>query len=543
MYVQESINPFVLGIGILLITIFILFYVNSEESNITIFLPIFFLSILLHLLVIISYPQTFFEYDAHIGFQLTKIIMESGTTNIPSIYLDSWAIKNELPYPMLHFSSIIISLFTDLPLKYTVKWIPQFYGILSLTFYIMVCKYLFKDQKIVVYSALFFIFIYGNIIFQTTYVKQSLGFVLFLLSFYLILLKTDAKMSTGFVLLYLIVFMSLAYTHSLTSFFLLILLLILFTYQFINNILKKHLNSFKVTASNKILSNDFKTTIIMLFVLYVGYWMFNDFVIIEHIVSGLFTPSGHVSLFTFSCSPRYNIYIQLEKILLLSSVIVITYDIIKNKSDIFFKIVFLSWASVLSMFFFATKIQFYRVEIFVWPFLIFALISSLVKNVHGIVKINKKLLYPLLTLFVITNMFAISPYVYSQNYAPEYSHGEYRNYITEEEYYATNWLKSPGKIVGAEQFSVTFIEKEVNDQKLIKDVDILSGNFERLKNYKWIMFSDEYFNMIFDRNRPKNKLVNISDETYNGVFVNNHNFLYIYDNGHSKVLKIEVKVL
>jgi len=173
------------------------------------------------------------------------------------------------------------------------------------------------------------------------------------------------------------------------------------------------------------------------------------------------------------------------------------------------------------------RIEFSRFIVFGFALMIISIANIVIMNRNIVLRI-------LFITFFIFQIYLIPPYLYNNNYSPDYKHGEYREYYLPSEYNAVSWFIgnvnakpliagdwTVYELLGSEQENVDYQSNDISN--------IYDGNLDHLNNYAWFVFRyEDLFSARINKPRATAPVV-LSEETYNEID-NRSNVNKVYDN-------------
>lgn len=475
-----------------------------------------------------------FSHDPHWDYSVVKAISEYSWP-LPSTAPIVGRTRNLSEWPLLHILTIIISEIINMNSKDVAKYLPVFITSLTTIFFYLIIKTLYKDVVAALLGTLAFCSLYWHGFFHSLFIRETIAFMFFMLVIYI--MSKRKEFSTK--LIFIIATIAIAFSHHLTSFILILFLFVLVIAKYlisklINlNILTKYKNDFE----NNQLIQFSNTSIVFIVTCIISYWMYiGDFtfkVLGILCKDFLYHTYGSYNLghyFTANARMMFGSYGNMLFIIFVF--IFLLYSIIKseeNKSiaDIIFflwggLIVAISYISTYLM----PRIEFSRFILFGYPFL-------LISSVAAIVKYKNPLKY-ICVFFVVFQLILIPPYLYNNNFTPEYEYGRYREYFLPEEYIAASWFKNnvslKNKTVGDWTSFELFGSQQFNVYHDTENaVEVFNGNLAGLGDYNWLIFREEdFYAARVGKPRATNSVV-VSKETF-AKFNADHRMAKVYDN-------------
>lgn len=408
-------------------------------------------------------------------------------------------------WPILSFFSLVSSILLNVQLLDIAKWFPSVYSSISVIFIYLISKTIFNNDK----SALLSCFLMSTISwyaeFHSWYVQESIGFVFMLSLLYLFFKQEFASFSSNNIMSYRLISIVLLFTltmsHHFSSF---ALVVVVITFYIIRKVYV-HIGN-EHTYLNM-------TYPLLSIITLISYWIFIAPFPFRRIVS------IYLNLFTTDAVPTSNIFVPTVYLTLRQLVIryggylfIVIFGIIslysvklQRKSrnfgallsmvlfNVFLGCLYISSAIFPHIIFLASN----RILIYAW---LFSLVLSM--GIYVSLKdISSKVFIAVCFIFVIFNIYSISPYIYSISSEPQYNIHEFSFSHPLKEYKAVQWYNKyhVGKsnaIASGQNAIELFAGPGVDD--IYTDIDLFEGNLSKIDFYDWIYTYDEVFNIMYD---------------------------------------------
>lgn len=475
-----------------------------------------------------------FSHDPHWDYSVVKAISEYNWP-LPSTSPIVGRTRNLSEWPLLHILTIILSEIVNMNSKDVAKYLPVFITSLTTIFFYLIIKILYKDVVAALLGTLAFCSLYWHGFFHSLFIRETIAFMFFMLIIYIMSKHKNFSIK----LILIITTISVAFSHHLTSFILILFLFVLVIAKYLirklinTNILSKYKDDFQ----NNQLMQFSDTSLVFIVTCIISYWMYiGDFtfkvlgILCKDFLYNTYGSYNLSHYFTANARMMFGSYGNMLFIILVS--IFLLYSIIKSKDNkSIADIIFFLWGGlIVAISYISTylmpRIEFSRFILFGYPFL-------LISSIAAIVKYKNSLKY-ICVFFVVFQLILIPPYLYNNNYAPEYEYGRYREYFLPEEYIAASWfeknvsLKSKAvgdwtsfELFGSQQFNVHHDTDNA--------VQVFNGNLASLGSYNWLIFREEDFYSARVGKPRATKSVVVSKETF-AKFNEDRRMAKVYDN-------------
>ncbi len=523
---DNNINILVFWIAIIGMIASIFIQIMYFDHSKLILLQIIFLRFAIQLIYVVPH-YGLFGWDPETNVYVAKLISSYGWTDAIS---KSFSIV--VYWPILSIFSIISSSLLLIPIEIVAKWMPSVYSSSGAIFIYLISKNIFNKDKSALLSCLSLSTLTWYTEFHSWFVQEGIAYVFFLALLYI---HTKKSLTVNMKIISLIFLFVLILSHHFTSLVFVLVIILFYIVQKINH---------KFTALG--LEIFFIT---LGFVSIISYWIFIapfpfQFIVNIYVefISNQNIPSliGYVPLENLPLRQiiiRYGNYLQV----LIFGGISLYAAFVYKKSKIFgittamlIINIFLIFLYALSAFF-PNIIRLSPNRIFIYGWLFSYILSTSLYNTlrNGI----SKIIITLCFIFIIFNIYSISPYIYSPAYEPSYQIHEFSFSHPLEEYKTVNWYEKyviKKKYVIASGTNANELFFRISFAKIETDEKIFEGDFSMINKYDFIYIYDEMFKLIY--NAKTEYLTKLSNETLN-KYNSNASLKLIYNNGLSKLYK------
>jgi hypothetical protein len=198
-----------------------IFKVELSSSTIkVVLLEIAIFCFVLHMIYVIPY-YGLAGSDPYGDLVATKDIVSSGfvLSNPNHVYL----FTSYTDFPMIHILGAILSIITNIDLFSVAKYFPSLIDVAIIPLLYLLLRYIFKDEKIALLSALLFACVQNHIAFGSAFIRETLGLVLAVCCIYLYFSAKHSLNPSAKYILSIVCFIGTVLTHHLTSFLLVII--------------------------------------------------------------------------------------------------------------------------------------------------------------------------------------------------------------------------------------------------------------------------------------------------------------------------------
>jgi len=544
-YVGLNSSPILFWIPVILIPLMMLIQIlnvwNVHLPAGIILFEILMTKLVFCLIIVLPVSVGLRGYDSHPAYFATKTIMEYGWP-IPQDISVTYVTRPFFMWPLLWLLAASLSMITGVDLFNIARSLPTIYTSFSSILLYLFVKEVYKNEKVALLSSGAFSFLFENNYWCTLFVKEGLAIPLMFLALYSYT-KTLKTKNRSCCVLFTVFSLSVVLTHSVATTALMLMLLISFMAKFIGSTvlydrLRKEISKLPFGRLQMIIAFAIITA---------AYWTFVgreplDFMAFAIKNIGVikigemyaystrslrmeisFFGSILLSLLFFTMSLWHTVHhhckYQIEDL---------TY--IAYNTVIAGCIFLLIFARFLTLSF-----EPERLTIYLWSFLLIVTAHTIVRNRR------KKILSTLFFLFMILQIYIIPPFLYDRLSLPEYNFGRRRDYFLPQEYSATFWFNSSGKVIGDN----TVLEllgglKQINVYQIRH---IFEGNFTDIENYDWFFYRREDANFVpisfhvIREQEEASKILRVSNETY-VYFSEFHRLDRVFDNIEVIIYKI-----
>ena len=427
-------------------------------------------------------------------------------------------------YPLIHFLGSIFSMMASIKIYYITSGIMLLMDILTLGFFMLISKSLFKDHKVTLFSSLGFIFIYLFIYFA--FGRMLISVFLFFLSIYLIV-----RFRTYVIPKILLVFscILLVFSHPIAPIILMLFVIVVFLLNFLNN--KNIINIvFKNSKDDSSFTMNINFLVILVVIIaayfvYISIWEQAKFVTTLDMLTGL---KKTIEVGMASESPlNWRIYLYGQGILaVIYSLIFIKYrDNVHNYNALILMTfgIFMGGLSIIN---YVLALELIRYTIFIWPAILLASNYVLLKSDKS------KILSIMLILFVVINVSGYYADTYDKTYDRPF--GQWRMHTTEQEEAAVLTMNTSGHIVSNQYFFMLIKKYSLKQNIVNMNPKYYVEDYKKKSNINYFYLEKEDLNNSFLRGYGPFRL---PYNTYLDYFDNKH-LAGIYDNGDVEVFKV-----
>jgi len=273
------INSKTIGIGIFFgAIIMLIFYLVGLRFHADLPVPVFFISIGL---IILSLLYQIFFFDLTRGFS-GMVIFEITLAaiafhyiySIPTYglygtdpYFDATSVRAILEsghiagvpayvqitsfFPVLHIMGAQISLITGIDYLSIAKWFPAIIGSITIPMMYLLVRFLFKSTKAALLAALFYTCIQHYIMFESLFVRETIGIIMAVSSMYFFTTAVASKHPIAYRSLAIISLGGTIVAHHLTSVMLMMLLAIYWIFSLLSRVNAPGLSGIAETNKNR----------------------------------------------------------------------------------------------------------------------------------------------------------------------------------------------------------------------------------------------------------------------------------------------------
>lgn len=455
-------------------------------------------------------------------------------TNYEIYYIDQiltfgkWAVTSAdsvNSYPLIHIVGSAFSMLANIKIYKITSFMMLVMDLVCLTLFIITSKYVFKEQKVSIYSSLGFIFIYLFVFFA--FGRMLTSVLLFLLIVYLMARFPSNIFSKTLIIISSVL---LVFSHPIAPLMLMLFVITLLLLDILNNkdITTKFFKNLKLDSLFQIKSNFLLILVVLIlaYFIYIALYEQAKFVTTLKMLTGLETIQ---EIGTASQTPfNWRIFLYGQGLLaVIYGLIFIKYrNNVENSAALLF-MSFGTLVGILSVVNYVLGLDLIRYTIFMWP-------AILLSSNYVLLKSNKtKVLSVLLVLFVVVNLSGYFIYTYDETY--DRPLGQWRMHITEQEETSLLTMNiSSSRMVSNHYFFM------VTKKYSLKNIVIINPKYY-LETYKknssvnYFFVEKEDLNNSFMRGHDPFK---IPWDVYQSYFETSQ-LAEIYDNGDVIVFKVK----
>lgn len=461
-----------------------------------------FLGFALLLIFVLTVPYGLFGRDIYHDYYATKMITEHG-----------WPIPQRIDildrtlgvsrWPAIHIlagmasKALNIDLFSVTNSWAITKWLPSIISVSPILLIFIVVKRMYHTPKVSLLTALAFSSLFYHMNFHSWFVRETIAFpILFLAIYFLVTQLTDpARNRITATCLMILSMISLLISHHLTFLFLIIILVaFLVVLSPLNQIGKRMLNWSFPRSRLSLLLPTLAIVLFFTYLMYVGAPLFSGFVLY---FKRLFEPVLVSAYVTKGLVMREQVILFGYIFFYMSFAILIINQILRNKRrdvtwDIlgFLFIVLAVFLIIVDQLAEAGSILgMRRIEAFTLPLVLAGAAHSIYHLRHT------KLMMYLIALFMLFQVYLISPYVYDHHSEPLFYTGEVSMAYNLADFKAVEWLEAKHRIFGG--IAAYELLGGLKQAKVVTDVPLFDGSeLGRAAYYDWFVVRSEDFKLV-----------------------------------------------
>lgn len=467
-----------------------------------ILLEIIALGFALNLMCVVTVPYGLFGRDIHHDYYAAEMILQHGWPIPSGIGILEHA-RNYSEWPAFHLLGGVVSKILGVPLfaveeSFTVtKWLPSIISSSTVAVVYVLVQRVYRKVQVSLLVALGFSMLTNQVVFHSWFVRETLACPLLFLFLYFCARRLISQ--GGAVINYVLAILcllTLLFAHHLTSFMLVVLLGLLVADFYLVKGMGKRFFNWSVSALPP--ATAVLNMMLLAFVAYVSYIMYIGQPVFRTILfsmKALFAPSYETAFLAWERSFREQLILGLNLFFAFVFFILIIIQINRSKKeDVVWDILGLSYGVFAAFLLMAGRLVSGmlvlggRAEFFGWLFVLFP-----VAHFMGMIK-NKGWVRYIIALFVLFQIFQISPYIYDRNAEPAYGHNQVNMSYSLATYRAVEWFDGSGTAVG--DLTVAELFGGLKQAPVIIDTDIFEGELEGLVHYDWLVVRTENFKQI-----------------------------------------------
>jgi len=493
-------------------------YLKEDEINeYLILIEILLIGFGINLMYIATHTGLY-GHDPSWDYSVTENIIKFGWP-LPIAISERIRVLSE--WPALHFLTIMIKEISGIDLIMSAKYLPSLLSSITLLFYYLTAKKSYDDKKTALLASFIFAVLCWNTAYHSKYIRETLAFM----DYFAILFIIISHKNFSLRIILIIMTISLAFSHHLTCLMLILFLIIIDTSKYFLSKLKVSFIRKYDYISNSLFGAS-QTALLFIFTCILTYWLYIgnftfSFVKIakDDLLMGLYG-TYNVQHYATAGSFRmmsgfYGNILFMIIFLVILGIRIIKDNTANNVNDIIYIIcglvmVAISYISTSLV----PRIEFSRFIIFGFAILLISFANAAIKS-----KLVLKILF---LIFCIFQIFLIPPYMYNNNYQPEYEYGSYREYYLPAEYDATTWfidnVKYPKQVAGDWTIYELLGSKQVNvDYQSNNLTSIYEGELNNLIYFNWLALrSEDFFSARVNKPRATAPVI-LSKDTYNNI--------------------------
>jgi hypothetical protein len=439
------------------------------------------------------------------------------------------------PYPAIHFLTAALSQIIGAHIIDVARWMGLLTHTIALVFYLMLVETIFRNKKVTLLSGLGFILLFYYVM-TSGFGRMSLSMALFFLTLFLVMRNSFAP-EPNISILAILSLVTLIFAHPLPPVVLVLFLAaIVFGYQLVHR--WKASCSDLLTSLNKLCLGGLKhltTTLTFVFLavagigahfFYISIWAQYLLHSVVSILVGTETPQV---IGTGAGTPFYwRIFLYGQGVMgLIFAGLVFTNKRSRENLLCLLLISFAGFSSGWALLAYYLRIELMRWTLFIWPFALMAVAYSIMNSKH------KNILSFVVVAFIIVNLCGYMPFKYDKTIEPQWSMGEWRRYISEQERLATMKFDVEGEVVGNHYFKMAFLY--FRNKLIHTDGNFFIEGYNQPSIYSWFFFAEQDRERVFIRDMPLT--LRVTEELYSD-YQRMPSMLRAYDNGAVVIFKI-----
>jgi hypothetical protein len=529
---SNAVTFWILALSCAVVLLLQIHYFNNKKEYRIIYLELILLFFALRLIPIMyAGMNNISGLDIYFELASTKNIIETGRWD------PTFGAGGVTLYPSVHLVATFLQKITTVGLECIAQWIGVLSYVSILIFYFLIANMLFKNDKVTLLSSLGFVFTLPYVV-NSAFGRNPLAMLLFFMLIYLLLKRcyTPNLRYSGILAIFLT---SLIFAHHLTRFLLVIFLVSLFimykaTYRWQRMTYLTEVELVK-EAPLQTLKPRIITFTLLAIIGILAYFVYLHEAQMESLLKILvMTLFGGEEPLTFAVtSPHLPLHsiIYYYGLMVVGLVFALIVFINKKANRNFFALFFIAFSGLIFVLSYISQsmhvpFSFYRASLFTWPFALMAVSYAIVNSKP------KKLLSLLIILFIVLNLAGYYPFMYDKSIEPDYSHGEFRICLTEQEKVATEQFDVEGKVVGDHYIAMAFLYPK--NKPVSWDIQFFLEDYAKLSRYSWFYFRQEDKERIFIRGEGFAK---VSDDLYS-KYEDTSQLLKVYNNGEVEIYRI-----
>lgn len=502
---------------------------------------IFLFGSALYLIPIIPVPYGLFGGDIHREFHNAQLILQHGWPIPEQVNLLDGPRINSM-WPGIHLIGGITSQLLGIELFTVAKWLPALISLsIPLLIFVLV-KRMYGNSQVSLLAAFGTSALYYNIVFHTSFVRETPSYVLFFVTFFFVVFYTTERgrrIETPSLLLLCLV--ALVFSQHFTTLLfiglLLIFIIALYFYKIVAMRTARWPPAFNVAISRGLGILMILSVFFLAYLNFVGKPIFFTIVVA---MQSLVQPTYEIGSIVTIERTLGNEIITLLRMFFsgLFSILIIIW-IFKNRER---TIIWNITGFLFAMFAFAlTMLGLFlpifpwggvsRMESFAWPFILIA-------GTHAIFNLKyKNLLKYMVAALVIFNLFMIPPYIYDHNAEPAYQTNEFSQSYRLSDYTAVEWFNGSGRVMG--DVAMQEILSGFKQIPVYTDMEIYRGDLSNVEDYDWLVFREENFKLVWLRSGyvGEASLTRLPPGAYDR-YAESSALVKVYSNGDVNIYKV-----